>query len=531
MWLFCTENWKRAGEIYFIGAEKMEAEMTEKYIIETEHLTKSFYGVTVLHDINFRIKQGEVHAIVGENGAGKSTLIKVLTGIYQKDGGSIKVDGKEVEVQNAREGRNLSISCIHQELCLVDDLTIAQNIYLGLEFSKYKVFLNDRKIRDEAQKLLDDMGLHLRANEKVRGLTVAQKQMVEICRALVLNANVIIMDEPSASLTDREVKALFVQIERLKKQNKAIIYISHRLEEVMQIADKVSVLRDGHLIETRSTSDVTKSEMVRMMVGREIGNLYGVEKKKRNVSEEIVFEVKHLANKNLKDISFFLKKGEILGVAGLVGAGRTEMARAIFGIDRLEQGEIYIGGEKVRIHNPREAMKYKIALVPEDRKKQGLILTKSVAYNLTLTVLKKFIKGIFRNKENEEKIIQEYANKLSIKMTGVNQICNTLSGGNQQKVVVSKWLATGADIIIFDEPTRGIDVGAKAEIYTLMYALASEGKSIIMISSEMPEVINVSDRIAVMCEGKLEAVLEKNDYEENELSTVIGQYAMGGIQT
>lgn len=504
--------------------------MTEKYVIETEHLTKSFYGVTVLHDINFRIRQGEVHAIVGENGAGKSTLIKVLTGIYQKDGGSIKVDGKEVEVQNAKDGRNLSISCIHQELCLVDDLTIAQNIYLGLEFSRHKFFLNDRRIRDESQKLLDEMGLHLRANEKVRGLTVAQKQMVEICRALVLNANVIIMDEPSASLTDREVKALFIQIERLKRQNKAVIYISHRLEEVMEIADRVSVLRDGHLIETRPTTDITRAEMVRMMVGREISNLYGAEQKQRSASDEIVLEVRHLTNRNLKDISFFLKRGEILGVAGLVGAGRTEMARAIFGIDKLEKGEIYVEGKQVSIRNPREAMKYKIALVPEDRKRQGLILTKSVAYNLTLTVLKKFIHGIFRKREKEEEFIREYAGKLSIKMTGVDQICNTLSGGNQQKVVVSKWLATGADIIIFDEPTRGIDVGAKAEIYTLMYTLAAQGKSIIMISSEMPEVINVSDRIAVMCEGKLEAVLEKSDWKENELSTVIGQYAMGGIQ-
>lgn len=504
--------------------------MTEEYIIETEHLSKSFYGVTVLHDINFRIRQGEVHAIVGENGAGKSTLIKILTGIYKKDGGSIKIKGKEVEVQNARDGRNLSISCIHQELCLVDELTIAQNIYLGIEYSHFRLFLDEKKIRDNAQKLLDEMGLHLRANSKVGGLTVAQKQMVEICRALVLNADVIIMDEPSASLTDREVHALFVQIERLKKKNKAIIYISHRLEEVMEIADMVSVLRDGHLIETRSTSDVTKNEMVRMMVGREIGNLYGVEEKKRNTSEEIVFEVRNLKNQNLKDISFSLRKGEILGIAGLVGAGRTEMARAIFGIDKLESGEILIRGEKVRINSPRQAMRNKLALVPEDRKKQGLILSRDVAYNLTLTVWKEFIHGIFRDAAKEKNFIDEYANKLSIKMSGTDQVCNTLSGGNQQKVVVSKWLATGADIIIFDEPTRGIDVGAKAEIYTLMYLLAAEGKSIIMISSEMPEVINVSDRIAVMCEGKLAAIVEKKDYEESELSTVVGQYAMGGVE-
>lgn len=504
--------------------------MTEEYIIETQHLSKSFYGVTVLHDINFRVKQGEVHAIVGENGAGKSTLIKILTGIYKKDGGSIKIKGKEVEVQSAKDGRDLSISCIHQELCLVDDLTIAQNIYLGIEYSHFQFFLDEKKIRDNAQKLLDEMGLHLRANSKVGGLTVAQKQMVEICRALVLNADVIIMDEPSASLTDREVRSLFVQIERLKKKNKAIIYISHRLEEVMEIADMVSVLRDGHLIETKSTSDVTKNEMVQMMVGREIGNLYGAEEKKRNTSEEIVFEVRNLKNHSLKNISFSLRKGEILGVAGLMGAGRTEMARAIFGVDKLDSGEILINGKKVQINNPRQAMKNKLALVPEDRKKQGLILSRDVAYNLTLTVLKEFIHGIFRDASKEKQFIDKYSSKLSIKMSGTDQICNTLSGGNQQKVVVSKWLATGADIIIFDEPTRGIDVGAKAEIYTLMYALVAEGKSIIMISSEMPEVIHVSDRIAVMCEGELVSIVEKNAYEESELSTVIGQYAMGGVE-
>lgn len=504
--------------------------MTAEYIVETENLIKSFYGVTVLHNINFRLKSGEVHAIVGENGAGKSTLIKVLTGVYQKDSGGIRINGKEVEVRNAKAGRNLSISCIHQELCLVDELTIAQNIYLGMEYVRGKVFLNEKKIRNKAQELLREMGLNLRAGQKVGTLTVAQKQMVEICRALVLNANVIIMDEPSASLTDREVEALFHQIRRLKKQNKAIVYISHRLDEVMEIADTVSVLRDGHLIETRSITDITKGDMVRMMVGREVGNLFGVVSADKKISDEIIFQVKNLNSKVLKNVSFSLRKGEILGFAGLVGAGRTEMARAIFGIDKPDSGEFYIRGSKVVIHSPPQAVANKIALIPEDRKKQGLVLSKDVAYNLTLTVWKKFIHGILIDHVKEHEIIDEYANKLTIKMTDTKQICNTLSGGNQQKIVVSKWLATGADIIIFDEPTRGIDVGAKAEIYTLMHELAKKGKSIIMISSEMPEVINVSDRIAVMREGALISIIDKNEHDQRELAAIIGQNVMGGVE-
>lgn len=501
----------------------------EEYVVEMRDVVKSFYGSTVLHHVNIGLRAGEVHAIVGENGAGKSTLIKIMTGVYTKDSSQILVNGKEVTLNNARDGRNLSISCIHQELCLVDELSIAQNIYLGLEDTTAGVFLNERSIRTKTQALLDEMGLHLKANQKVGTLTVAQKQMVEICRALVLNANVIIMDEPTASLTDREVKSLFVQIEKLKKQNKAIVYISHRLDEVMYIADTVSVLRDGRLIETRPADNITQAEMVRMMVGREVQNLFG-EAAERARSDEIVLEVRGLRNPYLKDVSFQLRKGEILGFAGLVGAGRTEMARAIFGIDRLEAGEIWISGKKVHIRSPRDAIAHKIALVPEDRKKQGLVLSRDVAYNLTLTVMKEFIHGIRRDRKKEAALIDTYSKKLSIKMSGVDQICSTLSGGNQQKVVVSKWLATGADIIIFDEPTRGIDVGAKAEIYSLMHSLSAAGISIIMISSEMLEVCNVSDRIAVMCEGELKAVLDKKDYALSELSNVIGQYEMGGIE-
>ena len=372
----------------------------EEYVVEMRDVVKSFYGSTVLHHVNIGLRAGEVHAIVGENGAGKSTLIKIMTGVYTKDSGQILVNGKEVTLNNARDGRNLSISCIHQELCLVDELSIAQNIYLGLEDTTAGVFLNERSIRTKTQALLDEMGLHLKANQKVGTLTVAQKQMVEICRALVLNANVIIMDEPTASLTDREVKSLFVQIEKLKKQNKAIVYISHRLDEVMYIADTVSVLRDGRLIETRPADNITQAEMVRMMVGREVQNLFG-EAAERARSDEIVLEVRGLRNPYLKDVSFQLRKGEILGFAGLVGAGRTEMARAIFGIDRLEAGEIWISGKKVHIRSPRDAIAHKIALVPEDRKKQGLVLSRDVAYNLTLTVMKEFIHGIRRDRKKE----------------------------------------------------------------------------------------------------------------------------------
>lgn len=504
--------------------------MSENYVVEMRDIVKSFYGVTVLHHVDLKLRPGEVHAIVGENGAGKSTLIKILTGIYPKDQGTILINGQEVEIHNARDGRFMSISCIHQELCLVNQLTIAQNVYLGLEDTRCNVFLNEKSIIEKTQHLLDEMGLHLKATQRCGTLTVAQQQMVEICRALVLNANVIIMDEPSASLTDKEVDALFTQIEKLKQQGKAIVYISHRLEEVMQIADTVSVLRDGHMIQTCSTDNITQTEMVQMMVGREVSNLFGEPISKEH-SDEVVLEVKGLKNKWLKDVSFQLKKGEILGFAGLVGAGRTELARAIFGVDHLESGEIYIKGEKVSIHSPRDAIAHKVALVPEDRKGQGLVLSRDVAYNLTIAVMDQFIHGIRHDKKREKEIISEYAKKLSIKMTGVDQICKTLSGGNQQKVVVSKWLATGADIIIFDEPTRGIDVGAKAEIYSLMHDLAASGISIIMISSEMPEVTNVSDRICVMCEGRLSGIVEPKDlnYDLKALANKVGELQMGGI--
>ena len=470
-------------------------------ILTLNEIDKSFPGVHALDHVNFEVKKGEVHALMGENGAGKSTLMKVLTGIYTKDSGTIIYEGKEVNFNSTREAQDAGIVIVHQELNMLGHLTVAQNIFIGREFKK-GIRIDDKKMNQEARKLFDRLQIDIDPAETMSKLTVGKQQMCEIAKAISHEAKVIIFDEPSAALTDKEIEELFKIIRDLREQQLAIVYISHRMDEIKVITDRVTVMRDGAYVGTLITEDCTKNDIVNMMVGRVI---YEEPKSKSMVAEDapVVLKVEHLnAGKMVQDISFELRKGEILGFSGLMGAGRTETARAIFGADVKESGDIYVNGEKVIINSPQDAVKYGIGYLSEDRKRYGIVVQKSVAENSTLVCLENYMKGIFINKKAEKNITREYIDSLAIKTPSEDQLVVNLSGGNQQKVVIAKWLIKNCNILIFDEPTRGIDVGAKNEIYKLMNRLTEEGKSIIMISSEMNEILRMSDRIIVMREGQ-----------------------------
>lgn len=500
--------------------------MPSEYIFEMNNITKAFGSNVVLNDVSIQVKAGEVRALMGENGAGKSTLMKILGGIYSADTGSINIDGKQVSIRSVDDARRYGVSFIHQEISNIPSMTIAENLFLGRE-PKNKLGLVDYKqMHKQAREALDALELNLDTHRIIDGLSIAQQQMVEIARAISENAKILIMDEPTASLSNSEVDNLFKQIARLKKKGVAIIYISHRMEETFLVCDTVTVLRDGKFIGTKNTKETNDKELISMMVGRQFNSMYGNE---RPIGGEVIMEVKNLTSAEVKNVSFSLKKGEILGFSGLVGAGRTEMALALFGIDPIRSGEIYINGKKVDIKRPEDAIKAGITLVPEDRKGQGLFLIHSVADNLTFQVLSEFIHNFKVDKKKRSQIIDEYKNKLSIKMASVDQLAGELSGGNQQKIVISKWLAAGPKVLILDEPTRGIDVGAKAEIYKLMHDLAKEGVSIIMISSDLPEVINNSSRIAVMHEGELVKILDPDKDEITQENIMF--YAVGGGKT
>ena len=488
--------------------------------LEMRHISKSFSGVAVLKDVHLDVKAGEVHALMGENGAGKSTLMKILAGIYSCEKGEIFINGNKIIIHDTIAARNQGINFIHQEICLAENMSIAENLYMGMEL-RNGPFIDKKRMLEITQEHLDTLGLELKADDKVSNLSIAQKQMVEIARALFFEAKLVVMDEPTSSLTNKEVESLFQQIVFLKKKNVAVIYISHRMEEIFRIADRVTVLRDGTYIGTEAVKAINMQKLISMMVGREISQ----ERMSIPKGKDIILQVRGLTNRYLNNINFELKRGEVLGFAGLVGAGRTELACAIFGIDPIKSGEIILNGKKVLHKSPRDAIHNGIVLVPEDRKKFGLITSLSVKFNLTLPILYKFIKGISINKVFENQIIENYANKLSIKMSSVNQLCSGLSGGNQQKVVISKWLAAEPSIIILDEPTRGIDIGAKQDIYNLIKNLADQGLSIILISSELPEILKLSSRIAVMHEGVLKKIF---DSPENVTQEMIMYYAVGG---
>lgn len=485
-------------------------------ILTMEHIEKRFPGVHALSDCHFDLRAGEVHSIVGENGAGKSTLMKVLTGVYKKDSGKITYMGKDFEPENPKHTQDEGISIIHQELNLMPHLSAAQNIFIGREPRKAKIFTDDKLTHEQTNELFKLLNLKLNPKTKVSDITVATQQMVEIAKALSFDSKILIMDEPTAALTESEITELFKIIESLKKRGVGIVYISHRMDELMKITDRITVMRDGKYINTVDTKDVTKDEIINMMVGRAIFEEPKTES--TALSDDIVLTVSNLSDsKLLKDVSFDLKHGEILGFAGLMGAGRTEVARALFGADKKKTGDIFINGKLVNITSPKDAVKNGIGYLSEDRKRYGMMVGMNVETNTVIASLEKFNRFGFINSKKTSKVSKEYVEKLKTKTPSIKQIAKNLSGGNQQKVIIAKWLVRDCDILIFDEPTRGIDIGAKSEIYSLLTELAAMGKSIIMISSELPEILRMSDRIAVMCEGRITKILDIKDANQETI--------------
>ena len=487
-------------------------ESQNPYILEMRNIFKSFGGVNALRDVSFQCRPGTVHALVGENGAGKSTLIKILAGALLPDSGEIIFKGQKHQSFSTRKALNSGISVIYQELALVSQMTVAENIFLGREPRKYFGIVDKKRLKIEAKKLLKQLGFEVDMDMEVGEMTVAYQQMVEIAKALSKNADLIIMDEPSAILAGHELDQLFLIIESLKKRGVTIIYISHRLEEVFRIANEVTILKDGQLVGTKTIKDLSRGELVKMMVGRTLEEVFPVS---FNQLGNPVLQVEEISTKTiLNQVSFNLREGEILGVAGMVGSGRTELARAIFGADPLTSGTIKIKGQDVVFKNPADAIRSKISLVPEDRKYHGLFTKLSILNNITLPILSKISRWGFTDKKKENEIVERERQIHSIDMTSGNQEVQYLSGGNQQKVVLSKSLQTIPEVIIMDEPTRGVDVGAKFEIYQLIRQLNKDGIAILMISSELPEILGLSDRILVMREGKIVAELTPKETNE-----------------
>lgn len=471
--------------------------MDNNYILTLKNITKEFPGVKALDDVTINIERGTIHGLVGENGAGKSTLIKVLAGIYQPNKGEIILDGKPSRFNSPIEARRAGISVVHQEIKLAEPLSVAENMFLGNV--QLKNGLVDWKgMRRRAREIVEDLGMDIDINAQVSSLTVAKKQIVEIMHAINNNSRILIMDEPSAVLTDRELEVMFRIVKQLRDKGITIIYISHRLDEIFGLCSNVSVLRDGRHIDTIPVASVDRQGLINMMVGREMGQEYP--KEVGNVGGTIL-EVKNLSRGILQDISFEVKSGEVFGISGLVGAGRTELARAILGIDKPESGEVYVRGKKVHYRTFADAIRDGLGLIPEDRKLQGLVQIMSVKRNTTLVNMKRVLRAGVISSSLEEKLSKEYADKLHVVTPSMETEVQYLSGGNQQKVVIAKWLFQNSEILFLDEPTRGIDVGAKAEIYRLINRMAKEGKTIIMISSEMPELLGMCDRIMVMHEG------------------------------
>jgi rhamnose transport system ATP-binding protein len=473
------------------------------------NISKSFAGVHALRGVQLELFPGEIHALLGENGAGKSTLVKVITGVHQPDTGEIILDNQPIHLTNPREATALGISAIYQELSIFPDLDIAENIFVGRRPTTRLGFIDWKKMAGESEKLLDSLGVHLDLRTKARYLSIAQQQMVEIARALSLKSRILIMDEPTSALTLNEVADLFRIVRRLRDNGTTILFISHRLEELFEIADRVTILRDGMYVDTRLMNGVTHEELIRMMVGRTVTELFP---KKEVKAGEVILRARNLTRKGVfKDISFELRKGEILGFAGLVGAGRTEVSRAIFGIDAIDEGILEIGGKPVHITSPRQAMELGLALVPEDRQHYGLVLPMDITDNISLPSLPYFANGIWLNRKKAQNSAHKWAIQMEVKATSVWQKARELSGGNQQKVVLAKWLSTSPRILILDEPTRGIDIGTKAAVHRLMSDLAAQGIAILMISSELPEILGMSDRILVMREGRVTGLFDQKE--------------------
>ena len=490
--------------------------------LQMRGITKTYPGVRALDNVSFEVAKSEVHALVGENGAGKSTLMKILAGAQSMDSGEILLDGAPVHITSPQKAMDLGISIIYQEFNLVPYLNAAENIFLGREpRGTIPGFINFPVMYAEAQKVIDQLGVRLNVRTPVNRLSIAQQQMVEVAKATSRKASIIAMDEPSATLTEHELESLFELIRSLRQKGVSIIYISHRLEEIFQIADRVTVLRDGHLVGTNPVADTNRNEMIRMMVGRELKESAAADQKQPAEISAPALTVKNLTRKGvIEDISFTVHRGEVLGIAGLVGAGRTELARAIFGADRIDSGEVWLNGHRVEIRSPRDAIRRGIGLVAEDRKALGLILGMVVRENISLANLDAVTRVGFVNRREERRVAQRFIHDLAIKTPSVEQQVQNLSGGNQQKVVLAKWLFTQSKVLIFDEPTRGIDVGSKVEIYQLMNRLAASGVAIIMISSELPEILGMSDRILVMHEGRVSGELNREEATQEKIMSL-----------
>ena len=490
--------------------------MDEMYAVEMEHISKKFGGICALDDVCLKVKKGEIHALMGENGAGKSTLIKILAGALRSDTGTVKLDGKPVKLNSASDGIRNGISVIYQELNLVPDLTIAENLFIG-EFGKRKgSIVLQKQLNQKAKKILDEIQFDIDPGVKISRLSIGYMQMVEVAKALCRRVKVLVLDEPTAVLTSSESEKLFRVIRKLKEQGTSIIYISHRIEEVMKLADSVTILKDGKYVFSKKIASMTENEIITGMIGRELGTMYAG---KNNQIGDIILEAKNLSRGNVvKNVSLVLRKGEILGIAGLVGAGKTETMRLLFGADRADEGEIFVHGNKVKIRCPRDAIRNGICYISEDRKGEGIILERSIKENITMAELKNYTNflGIIKREQEQREVIRRME-QLHIKADDKNSLVSSLSGGNQQKVSLAKWIFSGCEVIILDEPTRGIDIGAKREIYKIIAELAEKGYGIIFISSEMVEIINMCDRVLVMKEGSISGEISGQEITEEKI--------------
>lgn len=492
-------------------------------MITMSGISKSFSGNKVLDNVDFEVKKGEIHALMGENGAGKSTLMKILTGIYTRDTGEVRVKGEKAEFKNAKEAEAAGIAVIHQELNILPDLTVAENFFLGNEktFGKSGI-LKTKEMNHFAEEILAKLGLHIDARTLARDLSVGKQQIIEIAKAVSSNAEVIIMDEPTAALTDREIETLFETVRSLQAEGVSFVYISHRMEEIFAMCDRITILRDGQYVGVRTIKETTFEEIVKMMVGRELGERFP---QREHHIGDVKMKVERLSRGELfEDVSFEVKKGEVLGIAGLMGAGRTEVLQSIFGYKKATAGDIFIDGKKVVIRNPLQAKKLGIAYVTEDRKSEGLILNFSVRDNMSLPNFNRLSQSGVVSKRKENEFYHTMSKRLGVRTSGPEQEVKSLSGGNQQKVVIAKWLGIEPDILFLDEPTRGVDVGAKKEIYSIINELAERGVAIVMVSSELPEVIGMADRVLVMHEGKLMADLPKEEMTQERIM----HFATGG---
>ena len=484
-------------------------------ILRMENITKKFPGVIASNNVNLDVRKREILSLMGENGAGKSTLMKVLSGVIQKDSGKIFFDGAEVTIENPIHAQKLGISIIHQELNLAPNMTIYENVFMGMEKRKGYFFVDKKRSRQRAAEVLAQIGMEIDVDTLVKDLSIAQRQMVEIAKAVSMNAKLIIMDEPTSSLTEIEIAVLKKLILKLKDQGVSIVFISHKIEEVIELSDRVTVLRDGIVAGTLGRNDITRDNLIKLMVGRVINDIYP--RTEHQITDEAL-RVENLSTKDLlKDVSFSVRKGEILGLAGLIGAGRTEMIRAMIGLDKKSSGTIYKDNKIVDIRHPSDALKHKIAYAPEDRKLEGLILNMTIRENTTLSILERINTLSFINRALDRSITKKYMKDINVVATGTEQPVGNLSGGNQQKVVIGKVLATEPDILILDEPTRGVDVGAKKEIHSIINELAGQGMAIIIISSELPEILGMSDRIIVMHEGEVKGEIDSKDATQEHI--------------